>query len=255
MTALVMELVEGPTLADGLRTAPSRSTRRCRSRRQIAEALEAAHEHGHHPSRSEAGQHQGPPGRHGQSAGLRPGEGDGTRSAGAPNVSQSPTITTPAMTHAGMILGTAAYMSPEQARGRPVDKRTDIWAFGCVLYEMLTGARAFEGETCPTRSRPFCAASRTGRRSRLSTPTPIRRLLCRCLEKDRMRRLADAADARLEIEDTLTPLAGEPPSSRSAASRARPAGALTWLSRACWRQPRLWRARGRGTGRDRQRLR
>jgi serine/threonine protein kinase/Tol biopolymer transport system component len=116
----------------------------------------------------------------------------------------SPTITSPAMTAMGMILGTAAYMAPEQARGRVVDKRADIWAFGCVLYEMLTGRRAFEGDdvsdTLATilKSDPDWTALPAG------TPLAIRRLLRRCLTKDPARRLADIADARLDLDDPAT---------------------------------------------------
>ena len=142
--------------------------------------------------------------------------------------SMSPTITTPAMTQAGMILGTAAYMSPEQAKGRPVDKRSDVWAFGCVLYEMLTGARAFEGDdvsdtlAAVLRGEPNWTALPAG------TPPPIRRLLRRCLEKDRKRRLDSAADARLEIEEALSSAIGrrrghrvDPDLSRTRRRRAR----------------------------------
>jgi Tol biopolymer transport system component len=113
----------------------------------------------------------------------------------------SPTITSPAMTAMGMIFGTAAYMAPEQARGRVVDKRADIWAFGCVLYEMLTGRRAFEGDdvsdTLATilKSDPDWTALPAG------TPLAINRLLRRCLTKDPARRLADIADARFELDD------------------------------------------------------
>src|SRR5262249_18746298 len=104
----------------------------------------------------------------------------------------------------GTILGTAAYMSPEQARGLPVDKRTDIWAFGCVLYEMLTGRAAFRSETIsdtiaaiPEREPDWTALP-------ASVPPTISRLLRRCLEKDTKRRLHDIADARIEIDDALT---------------------------------------------------
>src|SRR5712671_6130790 len=143
--ALVMELVEGPTLADRIAQGPIPLADALPIARQIAEALEAAHEAGiiHRD--------------------LKPANikvrDDGTvkvldfglakavdpTGAGSGSASTSPTLSLHA-TMAGVILGTAAYMSPEQARGRPVDKRTDVWAFGAVLYEMLTGVRAFEGE-------------------------------------------------------------------------------------------------------------
>ena len=108
------------------------------------------------------------------------------------------------MTGAGMILGTAAYMSPEQAKGRPADKRSDVWAFGCVLYEMLTGRRAFEGDEVSdtlafilTREPDWSALPTT-------IPSSVRTLLRRCLIKDRKRRLDSAAAVRLEIDDALT---------------------------------------------------
>jgi eukaryotic-like serine/threonine-protein kinase len=127
----------------------------------------------------------------------------------APNVSQSPTITTPAMTQAGIILGTAAYMSPEQARGAAVDKRADLWAFGVVLWEMLTATRLFEGVTVSDTLASVLKTEPEWSALAPTTPAAIRRLLHRCLEKDRKRRLESAADARLEIEDALTaPAAG-----------------------------------------------
>ena len=122
----------------------------------------------------------------------------------SPDVSMSPTITTPAMTRAGMILGTAAYMAPEQARGNTVDRRADIWAFGCVLYEMLTGRRAFDGASAVEvisdvlKTDPEWAALPAG------TPTVVRSLLRRCLQRDPSRRLRDAADARFQIEEALS---------------------------------------------------
>ena len=116
----------------------------------------------------------------------------------------SPTITTPAMTQAGMLLGTAAYMSPEQARGTAVDKRADVWAFGVVLWEMLTGKRLFEGATVSDTLAAVLKTEPQWNALAPATPTAIRRLLRRCLEKDRKRRLDSAAAARLEIEDALT---------------------------------------------------
>ena len=147
--ALVMELVEGPTLADRIAQGPIPLDEALPIAKQIAEALEAAHEQRHHPPRSKAREHQGwRRTMAGEGAGFRPREGveaGGRRAASDPSV--SPTITSPAMlTGVGMILGTAAYMCPEQAKGRAVDKRSDVWAFGAVVYEMLTARRAFEGD-------------------------------------------------------------------------------------------------------------
>src|SRR5438105_15559315 len=143
--ALVLELVEGPTLADRIAQGPIPLNEALPIAKQIADALEAAHEQGViHRDLKPANIKLRPDGTvkvldFGLAKAMEP------TGAMSPNVSRSPTITTPAMTQAGMILGTAAYMSPEQAKGRALDKRTDIWAFGCVLYEMLTAKRAFEG--------------------------------------------------------------------------------------------------------------
>src|SRR5262249_52346865 len=120
------------------------------------------------------------------------------------SVSMSPTITSPAMTQAGMILGTAAYMSPEQAKGRAVDKRSDLWAFGAVLFEMLTGQRAFSGEDVADTLAHVLMKEPDWTTLSPNTPVPIRKLLRRCLKKNRQQRLDSAADARLEIEDALT---------------------------------------------------
>ena len=115
------------------------------------------------------------------------------------DIEKSPTITAQ-MTEPGVILGTAAYMSPEQARGRAVDRRADIWAFGCVLYECLTGSRAFHGETVSDTLAHILKGEPDWSKLPAETPTRIKVLLRRCLEKDPRERLHDIADARLEIE-------------------------------------------------------
>ena len=148
--ALVMELVEGPTLADRIAQGAIPIDEALPIAKQIAEALEAAHEQGIiHRDLKPANIKVRPDGTvkvldFGLAKALEPASALGASAGQA--LSQSPTITTPAMTMAGMILGTAAYMSPEQAKGRIVDRRSDVWAFGAVLYEMLTGKRAFGGE-------------------------------------------------------------------------------------------------------------
>ena len=108
------------------------------------------------------------------------------------------------MTQAGMILGTAAYMAPEQAKGKPVDKRADVWAFGVVLYEMLTGQRLFKGDDVSEVLASVLTRQPDWTALPADTPTLVRRLLRRCLEKDRRRRLADMADARLDVDDALS---------------------------------------------------
>lgn len=144
---------------------------------------------------------------------------DSTSGAGV-DAMDSPTLSV-LPTEAGVILGTAAYMSPEQARGRPVDKRTDIWAFGCVLYEMLTGRSLFSGETMSDLLAAVLSTDPDWTTLPARTPAPICKLLRRCLEKDRKRRLDSAADARLEIDDVLA----APPAEASVVTRSRP----TWL--------------------------
>ena len=115
-----------------------------------------------------------------------------------PNPAQLPTVTSDG-TRAGMILGTAAYMSPEQARGHPVDKRTDIWAFGCVVYEMLTGRLAFPGGTVSDTIVSILDREPDWQALPEATPPRVRQLLRRCLEKDPGRRLRDIGDANIEL--------------------------------------------------------
>src|SRR5207249_5014918 len=124
----------------------------------------------------------------------------------APNAwSLSPTFTSPAATRIGMILGTPAYMSPEQARGKVLDKRTDIWSFGCVLYEMLTGRAAFPGETITDTLAAVLDREPDWEALPRSTPIRLRELLRRCVQKDVNRRLRDIGDARLELDEVSTP--------------------------------------------------
>src|SRR4030095_15950330 len=122
--------------------------------------------------------------------------------ATGPTLSQTLTITTPAMTQRGVILGTASYMSPEQARGQTVDKRTDIWAFGCVLFEMLTGRKAYDGETFSDAIAAVLEREPDWRSLPPALAPHIHRVLQRCLEKDARRRLHDIADGRIDLEDS-----------------------------------------------------
>ena len=170
--------------------------------RQIAEALEAAHEKGIiHRDLKPANIKITPDGAvkvldFGLAKAI-------TGDASGSDLSQSPTITLDG-TREGVILGTAAYMSPEQARGQPVDKRTDIWAFGCVLYEMLTGRRAFPGDDVSDTLAAILRGEPDWTALPASTPAAVRKLLRGCLEKDRRERLPDIGVARLEIKETLT---------------------------------------------------
>ena len=206
---LVMELVEGETLSDRLGSGALPLGESLEVARQIAEALEAAHEKGIvHRDLKPSNVQVGRDGRvklldFGLAKALEPD----LSGSGVDSLSRSPTISHQ-MTGVGVILGTAAYMSPEQVRGRSVDRRADIWALGVVLYEMLTGRRLFAGETI---SDTLASVLKTGPDWSLlpaETPAIVRRLLARCLERDPKQRLHDAGDARLEIEEALGELRG-----------------------------------------------
>ncbi len=209
---LVMELVEGETLAERIRQGALPFNEALKIARQVADALEAAHEKGitHRD--------------------LKPGnikiKPDGSvkvldfglaKTGGTPAIlsENSPTMTM-GQTQAGVILGTAAYMSPEQAKGKNVDKRTDIWAFGVVLYEMLAGRQLFGGET--TTEVLAAVIEREPRWDRV--PQQTQTLLRRCLEKDPRRRLRDIADAMPLLEEQPTPVAPARPMPWIAASVA-----------------------------------
>jgi hypothetical protein len=202
ITALVMELIEGPTLADRIAQGAIPIDEALPIATQIAEALEAAHERGIIHRDLKPANVKLRPG--GAVKVLDFGLAKAMEPAGAmsPNASISPTITSPAMmTGVGMILGTAAYMGPEQARGRRVDHSADVWAFGCVLFEMLTGRRAFGGETVTETLAAVLERQPDWQALPSSTPSDIRRLLQRCLEKEPKNRLHAIADVRLALED------------------------------------------------------
>jgi serine/threonine-protein kinase len=218
--AIAMELVEGRTLADRLHDGPIPLDEALPIASQIAEALEAAHERGiiHRD--------------------LKPANvkvtTDGTVKvldfglakalvdpASASEMAESPTISAVG-SQTGVILGTAAYMSPEQARGKPLDRRTDIWSFGCVLYEMLTGKSVFGDATVSDMIVRILEREPDWPALPDKTPLAVRRVLRRCLQKDARQRLRDIADARLELEETIasgfsgaqdpaTPAVGSPP--------------------------------------------
>src|SRR5881409_3562755 len=178
--ALVLELVEGETLADRIARGPIPIDEALLIARQICEALEAAHEPGIiHRDLKPANIKITPDG---VVKVLDFGLAKLTDPANAPASDLSPTITSPAMTQAGMILGTAAYMSPEQAKGRPADKRSDIWAFGCVLFEMLTGRRPFDGEDVTDVIVAVLSKEPDWTALPPRVPGSIRALIRRCLE-------------------------------------------------------------------------
>jgi serine/threonine protein kinase/Tol biopolymer transport system component len=199
LRALVMELIEGPDLAQRISRGPIPLDEALTIARQVADALESAHEKGivHRD--------------------LKPSNikvrDDGTVKVidfglakvldsplSSPDRSHSPTLTSPVMTQTGVILGTAVYMSPEQARGQTVDKRTDIWAFGCVLFEMLTGRASFGGDTVSDTIARILEREPDWRALPATTPLDVRRLLQRCLEKDSRRRLRDIGDAMFLLD-------------------------------------------------------
>ena len=199
--ALVLELVEGPTLADRIAQGPIPLDEALPIARQIAEALEAAHEQGIiHRDLKPANIKVRPDGTvkvldFGLAKALEP------IAAPSADVTASPTITSPAMTRMGVILGTAAYMSPEQAKGRQADKRSDVWAFGAVLYEMLSGQRAFKGDDISDTLAAVLRQDIDWTALPASTPASVRRLIARCLDRDVRRRLRDIGEARIVLDD------------------------------------------------------
>jgi serine/threonine protein kinase/Tol biopolymer transport system component len=193
---LVLELVEGETLDERIRRSPIPPGEALRLARQIAEALEAAHDKGIiHRDLKPANVKLTPDD---QIKVLDFGLAK-VLAAEVTDLSNVPTKVTASMP--GRFLGTAAYMSPEHAKGKEADRTSDLWAFGCVFYEMLTGERAFEGETIGEILESVFKAEPDWKRLPADTPEGIRRLLRRCLQKDQRTRFRDIRDARLEIED------------------------------------------------------
>jgi Tol biopolymer transport system component len=199
--ALVMELVEGPTLADRTKSGPIPIGDSLRIAKQICDALEYAHERGivHRDLKPANVKVTSDDAVKVLDFGLAKAiEGD----AASMDIATSPTISRMA-TLAGVLLGTAAYMSPEQAKGKSVDRRADIWAFGCVLYEMLTGKMAFRGETVTDTLAAVIKEEPNWSQLPAATPVRVQVLLQRCLQKDPKQRLRDIGDARISLDEVL----------------------------------------------------
>jgi serine/threonine protein kinase len=225
-TFLIMELAPGETLAARLARGRVAILDALPIGLQIAAALEAAHEKGVvHRDLKPANVAITADGKvKVLDFGLAKLMSDDSSEAGATtDLSQSPTIARD-QTAAGMIVGTAAYMSPEQARGKPIDQRTDIWAFGCVLYELLTGKPAFTGETLTDIVAAVVNSDPDWQALPAQTPPAIRSLLRRTLKKDQAKRLRDVADARIEIEEVLA----EPAIDRPKVATGRVASPMAW---------------------------
>jgi len=244
VVALALEYVEGEDLAQRLRRGAIPVDEAIGIARQIADGLEAAHEKGivHRDLKPANVKLRSDGTVKILDFGLaRAGDGDGAVSSDS-NLAHSPTMARP-MTDAGVILGTAAYMSPEQARGKPVDKRSDIWSFGVVLFEMLTGRRVFSGETVSDTLASVLREPVDFRELPAETPPSVRALLERCLDRDPRKRLRDVGEARVALEGGATvpaiaggAIAAAAPAPRRArlawsiaALLALAAGALAWM--------------------------
>lgn len=229
---LILEYVEGDTLADRLAEGPLPLDDALEICRQIALGVEAAHEAGvvHRDLK---------PGNvkitsEGQVKVLDFGlaKSPGTDPPSGPDMAQSPTLTY-GESRDGIVLGTAGYMSPEQARGRRVDRRTDIWAMGCILFEMITGHQAFQGETISDTLAAVLRGEPPWSALPEPTPEPVRRLLRRCLEKDPKKRMRDAADAILDIDEALHgPLLKAEPAAGGPSRISVPGSPLMWAGAA-----------------------
>jgi Tol biopolymer transport system component len=235
--ALVMELVEGPTLAERLEAGPLALEESLSVALQIGQALEEAHDKGIvHRDLKPQNVKVTADGRvkvldFGLAKAMDPAAGapSAAELAHSPTLLRSPTLTAAHGTQLGVILGTAAYMAPEQAKGLAVDKRADIWAFGVVLYEMLSGRSLFVGDSVPDtlarvlqREIDFAALP-------ASTPTSIRQLLRRCLERNPKNRLHDIADARIVLQDLAAGREVEVPAGPAPGGRARVSAWTRWL--------------------------
>jgi Tol biopolymer transport system component len=227
--AIVMELVEGPTLADRIKAGPVQLNEALDVARQIADALAAAHARGIvHRDLKPANIKVRDDGAvkvldFGLAKALDTGvSGDG-QIAGS-----SATVTSPALTQMGLILGTAAYMSPEQAKGKPVDARADVWAFGCVLYEMLSGQQTWDGETVTDVIAALVAREPNWRRLPATVSPRLRYLLERCLEKDPAKRTQNIGEVRAELDRVATDPTG------AAAPQPTVGSPVGWRSRLVW---------------------
>ena len=227
-TALVLELVEGPTLAQRISQGPLPPDEAVTIARQIAEALEFAHERGVvHRDLKPANVKLSPDGRvkvldFGLAKAMSVDTATRSDSAISPTVTSLGTI-------AGVVLGTAAYMAPEQARGANVDRRADIWSFGAVLWEMLTGKRTFEGDTVSDTLASVLRAPIEWKDLPAATPRGVVRLLERCLERDAKKRLRDIGEARIALE-TL----GSEPDAAPASTAAAPAARRSAFTNVLW---------------------